>query len=500
MTRQRISNLVRFGEWIPDEPDLNNEGSININNVLVQGDNYKPFKKFSSLTTSISTSARIYGAYSFVASDGVSYTFAGDESDLFRLVGSTWQNVTKASTNYNVQTEGQWRFTSFGDRVIATNLADNVQSYIAGTSTGFSDLSTSAPKFKDITVLNNFLIGIHVDDGNIRPNRVQWSALNNPTLFSNPTDNPASLSDFQDLEENGGFNQRIVTTQNYALIVREKSLVRMEFVGSPAIFTFTTAEENRGTNAVNSVVSDGTFVYYLNENGFFAFNGTSSIAIGDNKVDRYFLENLDTNLLYRVKAAIDPVEKLITWAYPNTNNTGNLNKVINFHYAENRWSQGDISLGLVETVVTSGVTLEQLSAQSTNLDLVPFSMDSRVWQGGSPVLAGFSTDLKLGYFDGQNNKAVLESAEVALNAGGRAFVSSVLPVTDAESITGVIKSRKNQNGTLTVSSSASYNTQTNEMSFRVDDRYHRYELTIAENSTWELVQGFRYRYRNSGIL
>lgn len=498
MSKEKISPLIRIGEWLPDQPDNNNPGSPNINNVICQGDDYIPFKNFNDSSNAVSTGDRVFGAYSIINSGGNVFNFAGDQNELYRLSGSSWVNVSKSSTatnTYNTASDGQWRFTSYGDRVIATNLADDIQSFVTGTSTGFSDLSTAAPKAKDAAVLNNFLVVVHTDDGTIRPNRVQWSALDDPTNWSTAA---STLSDYQDLQEAGGFNQRIVTTQNYGVIVRERSLVRMEFIGSPGIFQFTTAEENRGTKALNSVVSDGTYVYYLDENGFFLFDGTRSTPIGNNKVDKYFLNNIDENLLYRIKGAINPVEKYISWAYPVNDNSETLTKLINYHWPENRWSQADVNLDNIETMFTSGLTLEQLSLEYSNIETVPFSFDSRVWSGGKATLAGFSTSHKLGFFEGTNKKAVLESGEAKLNISGRARVSSILPVTDSTGITARVKSRKNQNSSLTNSSSATYNTATNEIPFNVDNVYHRVEMCIAENSTWDIIQGFHFRYRDSG--
>lgn len=499
MSKTRITDLIKIGEWLPDRPENNNPGSNNVLNVLVEGEDYKPFKNFNATTNAVSTATRIFGAFSFVDDEGNVNNFSGNQNELFNQSGSSWVQVSKTSTETNTYTtaaDGQWRFTAFGQRVIATNLSDSIQSFVVGTSTNFSNLSTSAPKAKDAAVINNFLVTVHTDDGTVRPNRVQWSALDDPTNFSTSA---VTLSDFQDLEDNGGFNQRIIPTQNYGVIIRENQIVRMEFIGTPAIFSFTVAEENRGTLAINSVVSDGTLVYYLSPNGFFAFDGTRSIPIGDNKIDRFFLDQLDNTKLHLVKAAVDPVNKMIAWSAPNNTNKNFNTFMIFYHWTENRWSQAEQSVDMIETMRTAGLTLEGLDAVSTNLDTLAFSLDSRVWAGGNPTIGGFSTDHKLGFFDGTNRKAVLESAEAMLNPGGRTYISSVLPVTDSTAVQARVKHRTNQFGALTNTSSGSINTATNEIPFRVDDRYNRVELTISEGSTWGLVQGFRFRAKPSGV-
>lgn len=499
--KTRLTDLIQIGEWLPDRPENNNPGANNVQNVIVQGESYKPFKKFSAATGVVSTSERVIGAFSFIDDEGNVSNFAGTASELYRAVGSTWSNVSVSSTStatYATASDKQWRFTSFDQRIITTNLADEIQSYVVGTSTSFTALTTSATiKAKDVTVLNDsFVVAVYIDqDGTVYPNRVKWSALNDPTDWSASA---TTLSDFQDLSDEGGECQRIVATQNYGLIIRSNSIVRMEFIGAPAIFRFDTAEKNRGTQAVNSVVTDGVFVFYLDEDGFYMFDGTRSIPIGDNKVDRYFLDKLDDQRLELVKGAIDPINKFVIWGYKDANKNGFITDMIMYHWTENRWSQAVSDLDLIETMNSPGYTLEGLDAISTSLDALEYSLDSRVWQGGKRTLAGFSTDHKLGFFEGMNKKATLESAETMINPGGRAYVSSVLPVTDSTSVQARIKHRTNQNGTLTATSSATYNIATNEIPFRIDDRYMRAEFTIAEGSTWELFQGFRFRAKRSG--
>jgi hypothetical protein len=497
LSKTRISDLFKIGEWLPDQLDTLNIGANNINNVLCQDENYRPFKSFSESGSAVSSTGRVYNSYSFIDSGGTVHNFAATKSNLWKQSGSTWNSISRTSTGtpYATAVDGFWRFTEFGQRIIASNFADTPQSYIVGSSTAFANLSTSVPKMKNLTTLNNFVVGVNINDGTARPERVQWSALAGPTDF---VPSPTTLAGFQDLSGAGGANQGIVTTQNYGVVVRERSLWRMEFIGSPSIWQFTQAEVNRGTLCLNSIISDGILVYYLDDNGFFAFDGTKSFPIGDKKIDRYFFARLDGDYLDRIKAAVDPVNKFIVWAYPTNGSQGKLTSLIMYFWAEGRWSQADESLDTIATMYTSGLTLEQLSAIYPSIETVPFSLDSRVWAGGNRTLGGFSTSHKIGFFEGLNKAATLETSEIALNPGGRSFVSSILPVTDSTGVYARIKSRKNQYGSVTTSSSATFSSQTNEIPFRVDDRYHRVELTISAGSTWEQIQGIQFRAKPTG--
>jgi len=148
MSKTQMTDLIKIGEWLPDRPENNNPGSNNVLNVTVEGEDYKPFKNFQATSNAVSTASRIFGALSFIDDSGTVFNFSGNQNELFQQSGSSWVQVSKTSTEtntYNTVSDGQWRFAAFGQRVIATNLADPMQSFVTGTSTNFSNLSTSAP-------------------------------------------------------------------------------------------------------------------------------------------------------------------------------------------------------------------------------------------------------------------------------------------------------------------------------------------------------------------
>src|SRR5690606_6638888 len=115
--------------------------------------------------------------------------FAGTAEKLYRLntAGGAWEDVSKAG-DYSTSTDplDVWSFASFGERVIATNFTDPVQSFVMGSSTDFADLGGSPPKAKYAQTIQagglSFLMLGYVNDASdgIVPQRVHWSAVNNP--------------------------------------------------------------------------------------------------------------------------------------------------------------------------------------------------------------------------------------------------------------------------------------------------------------------------------
>ncbi|MEJ0071186.1 MAG: hypothetical protein WDO24_23335 [Pseudomonadota bacterium] len=115
-------------------------------------------------------------------------------------------------------------------------------------------------------------------------------------------------SSYNDLTGSGGWNQGIVGNLGNAdgAIFQEHAVFRMMYAGPPNVFDFLPAEGVKGCPAPGSIIQVGAVVYYLGEDGFYAFDGASSTPIGVDLVDKYFYADLDQNNLARICAAVDP--------------------------------------------------------------------------------------------------------------------------------------------------------------------------------------------------
>lgn len=485
-----------FGEWTPDLGEYQSQGLTVCQNVVPDSGKYKPFPNLSEYSTAIT--ARAQGAYSYLHSDNSTKIFAGDATKLYLLSGTSWTDVSRTSGGaYNCDSEGTWQFRNYGSRIIATNYNDTIQSYVVGTDTDFSELSATAPKAKVMAIVNNFLMLGNTEDGTDgkRPERVWWSGIDDPTNFPTPGSTAARevQSDYQDLVGNGGSVRAIVGAQNYAVIVMDKAIWRGEYVGLPTVFNFNQAEDNRGTKIGTSVISDGRNVYYIDEDGFYQFNGVESFAIGNQKVDDYFKARLQYNFSYRVTAAYDPLNQLIMWSCPSVDSIdGTPDFIMCYHIYNKVWSVIEKSVEYLFGSYTTGYTLEDLDAFGTT-DTITVSYDSVQWMGGKTQLAAFSTAHKLGYFSDSNLEAVIVTGEMQLNDNGRTFVSSVLPIIDASDVAVSIGSRTLQSGSVTYTGESVVNSQNNEAALRNDSAFQRFKFRIPAGSDWVTARGFRVR-------
>ncbi len=464
-----------FGEYKPDIPDRDNDGLTVAKNCVPHAASYKQISQ--PVVYSSALNERCQGFIAVKNESGNVYNFAGDDTDLYTLTagGTTWSEISSSTGAYSTASTGTWEFAQWGNTVIAVNGVDSPQAAtIDGTD--FATLSGSPPIAKHIGIVRDFVVlgNLAGDD----PTKLHWSAINDSTVWTAGT----NQSDTQNLQS-GGKIQRVVGGE-YGVIFCETSIYRMTYAGYPLVFQFDEVEPGRGTPAPNSVVRFGDAIFYLGRDGFYMFNGQVSTPIGANRVDKTFYSDLDTNYYERITGTIDPINTLVFWSYPGEGSTsGTPNKIIAYNWTTNRWA------GPIETTheilvqsFTMGTTLDALTTTLgyTNIDLLPYSLDSRIWQGGEVVLSVFNSDHKLSHFTGDAFDATFETGELSLNSGGRAMVTGLRPLFDGTgTATAQIGSRNTVNGTTTWSAESAMNSQTELCPFRVNARYHRARIKIT---------------------
>jgi hypothetical protein len=82
----------------------------------------------------------------------------------------------------------------------------------------------------------------------------------------------------------------------------------------------------------------------------------------------------------------DPFAPRIGWAFYNSAGSTNFDRVIFYDWQLDRWSYAEITAQYWSSLVTAGVTLEDLDVYG-DIDSggIPYPFDSRVWEGGAPV-------------------------------------------------------------------------------------------------------------------
>lgn len=467
--------MIPLGEYLPDLPAFNNPGATVANNVIPTVMGYRQLGSISPYSTTALT-ARAQGLGSAQGGDGVVEMFAGDKTSLYRLQSTAW---TATNTSFNTAEDSAWRFAQFGNTMIATNYADYVQKWTLGTSSSWSNLGGSPPQARHIAVVRGFvMLGDCIESGVPYQNRVRWSGLENPETWAA---SQTTQSDFQDFVGEGGAITGIVGGE-FGIVLLERSIFRLDYQGTPLIFSANEISQTIGTAVSGSIAALGRRIFFYSDDGFYMLeDGSKLTAIGANKVDSTFETDFDTAFAPRVTSTIDPVNHLYILSYPGSGHTaGTPNKLIIFDWVNNKWSTANFDHELVARSLSTGFTMDTLDSISSSIDTLAFSLDSRAWVGGSVNLAAMNTDHKLAYFTGTGLTATLETAEFQPMAGRRSFVNLVRPIFEGSGSTVTIQltGRNVGTGSVSFSSAVSLNASGNAP-VRQDARYHRARINIS---------------------
>lgn len=471
---------VPFAAWEPDKADLNMGGPNDILNVLPSTNSYLPFPDFVSLSSALAS--KPFGYFTAQSLSGQVTIFAGTATKLWKLDNTTlaWTDISKAATTYSANTDARWCFEQFGEYVIAVNINDNPQVFQLGVSTTFDNLAGSPPKAAFVKAWGDFLV---LQQLATNANRVHWSALNDITGWTPGTNN----SDYQDFPE-GGTVQGSSRATN-PIIFLERAIYQGTFVpGSSVVFTFVKIHDRRGAKSPYSIVSRGENIFFADEGSFFQMGADGTIAdIGFEKVSRTIFGQLASADIATMVGAIDPFYSRVYWTMDLTG-AGSFNSIVIYDWLQGRWSIAEQTNVGIFPAATAGYTLEGLDAIGT-LDALPYSLDSKVWQGGAPVLAAFDSTYKLGFFTGANKEATITTQEQGDLTGGITLISSIYPVVDNDNCTVAIGSRFTRGGTVTWTGEITPNSATGRADKLNAARFQRVRMTIPAGETWTHAQG-----------
>lgn len=471
---------IPFGEWLPDQPDFGNSCTVAKNVIPIAG-GYKQFLSFSNTITALA--ARVQGAVAVKETGGGTHIYAGTASGLFQLpAGATAFTDRSKVGGYTCGADERWSFARYAENVFAANISDPIQASMIGASSVFADLSASAPKARHLGVWNSFLVLGNINDtsAGVLRNGLRWSGIDAPSSYPTVGSDSAvqAQSDLRELPE-GGAITGIAGGELGGYAICERMIYRSTYVGSPLVFDLQPVEQNRGTRFPGSIIVYGRYVFFLADDGFYLFDGIESQPIGTEKIDSWFLADLDPLHVPRICSAYDPVNKLAIWAYPGSGNSaGNPTKIVIYKQTLKRWSYVETTLEFLLSGLSLGYTLDTLDSIGLALDALPYSLDSYVFQGGVPQLTGFDTSHRFGYFNGSAMAARLTTGEQQLTPGQRSLVTAVTPlITDASgTVTVTHLTRKRLANSSLTSSSAFSMSADGECYGQSDDRYHRFQM------------------------
>jgi hypothetical protein len=468
---------ITFGEWLPDQPGL--VGALTVaKNVFPKAVGYGAFPE--SVEFSGDASEDLNAVVAARSTDGDTKVIAGGFTKLFLLDSTDLSFDDISGTTYNSSFD--WKFTQFGNTLVAANGANTLQAYDLTTSGNFTVLDSGAPAAKFVTVVRDFVVTAWQPDNNAR---VQWSGINDPTTWSSSA---VTQSDFQDVPDGGQIQG--ITGGEFGLVLLERSLFRMSYIGSPLVFQFDNISRNLGCYEPNSVIQWQGITYFLGDDGFYACDGQQVVGIGAEKVDRFFFNDADEGSFPEMSAAVDPIRNLIMWGYRNS---GDIYRVLLYHVNTKRWSFIDTTLNRLASYSTPGITLEGVDTYSSSIDALQISLDSRFWQGGKLQLGGIRGP-KIVTFSGPSRTATIETADLQTE-GQVTMLTLVKPLIDEGSSSVGVASRNSLADAITFGSQNSPSSE-NRVGIRTVGRYHR--LRFQPTGNWSTAIGADIELQQAG--
>ncbi len=487
--------ILRPGAWLPDLPEFENPGALEALNCFpLTLQSYGAIQALVAQGNALT--ARCQGAGSFRGIDGTVFNTAFDATKAYQWDGTAWNDVSRlVGGAYAVADADMVSLTQFGNFVIAVNGTDVAQKWEIGSSANYAALGGSPPVGRFVCTIRDF-----VQIGRIAAakNQVRWCSINNAEAWTVGT----NQADLQDIPE-GGQVMGMVGGE-YGTVFMERSIYRQTYVGAPAVFQFDRMSEYLGCCCENSIATYEQMTFFLDFDGFYMIQGGQGIkSIGTQKVNDYFWSGaraVNPSYLHRVQGIVDPDAISYSVIYPSVESTdGTPDTMLIYHIALDRWSRVEIDVDYMFRFLSSvGYHTDNIDTVITNTDATAYLTDSNPFFGsGNAQLAAFGTDKKLATFSGSNMAARIDTAEVQLNDGGRAFVSEVWPICDGGTLSVDLGTRDLPTAGVTWNGSVAINS-TGFCPFRSNARYHRARIEVAAGGTWTHIQGIRPKFMAAG--
>ncbi len=491
--------MIPLGEWSPDLPDyvdLETKQSphcIVAKNCLPQNGYFTSLNQISEVSTSALDSF-CQGAAAFQANDLTTYIIAGDVAKLYRLLTDNTFDDVSAVGGYATPIDASWYYTQIQNRILATNFANNIQSYVMGSSTDFADLTGSPPKAKFIANLLNYVVVAYTTAS---PYTIQWCDQNDPTNWA--TGDARTVATVA----SSGQIQQVFGGKEYGIIMCQKAIYRMNFIGPPLIFQLDPIETEQGLLASGAAAQFGIGgkVFYLSANGFYVFTGDGSIPIGNNRVNNFFFNSVNTGFLYKIKTVVDADRSQIITIYPDGSSaSGTPNRALIWNYIQDKWSYLDnIAAETIFVSRAQGYTIDTVDNVFATIDSTPYSFDSNFWVGGQLLLSTFTSNHRLGAFVGDPMTAIFESAEYAPSGiMNRSSFPYIAPqVVNAGATTVSMGTRNSQSNTVAYGGETMQNSN-GVVPVRVNAKLIRARVTLTGG--FDKMQGFTIQGLQKGAF
>lgn len=490
--------FIPIGTWKPKTTIPNNDGMTFILNAVPRADgSYGPEAALSTEgstqdTTAFGASIKVHGDLHSVGSNfgGEIRFYAGTfatSSGASRLVGrdeeGAWEDLSRPG-GYDVSAFTPWRFSNFGVKILATSLGNTLQ-ISDGGSGQFRDVS-GLLRGADVATVAGFAVLVNTNDASfgegVQPFRVWWSAIGNAESFPDPFSDTAITvqSGFRDLFGGGRLSAIVPGIGGAdAIVIGERKMWRMRFVGPPQTFQFDEVETDIGTNIAGSIAPFNETFFFFGHQQFYHFDGANSNPIGaDNTINEFFKEDLNTaaavGFQTSIKASIDTENTCYVVSYRSAAATTDFNdRVLRYNWITGAWSNSVLAVD----------SLGNLDNFRSNTN--------------SPRMLLIGQDFQIKTLSGSNLEATFEMHELSAADGGYTAIKALIPFVDSPDVFALLRLRDRLGSSLV---------DTQQYTFEADGwirikpevrsgRFYRCRVRIPAGRTWTSITGVLYEFQ-----
>jgi hypothetical protein len=472
---------IPVGQWAPDSASVDATVLFEATNVFPTSSGYGPVRGLSPASSALPAEAK--GGFGVQKADLTWDFYAGTASKLYKLDSGagSWNDVSNPSTTYSVAADAFWCFFTDGAKLYATHATAPLQYIDINGGTVFANVGGSPPFAAIGAAVNEFIVLAGLADD---PFAVQWSSIGNPNEWT-PGLNRGDIQRFP-----VGGPVTAFSGGEFGVVFQEQAIRSMIFApGSPEVFQFSKAEEGRGAISAWSTVQIGARIFFVDRTGLFQFTGGESQAIGTQRVNKWFNDNVNTSTLRKIQVVADTRGHRVMFGVQTSTGGSDatlLDKILVYDYALDRWSLLDIDVRVLFSTSLPALGMDDGTDSMDDPDLP--SLDSAAYSGGAAALAAFGRENKLNFFEGDYLEATIQTADFLAARPNQSFVRGIRIDTDADDVRATVSVRQ------ALSDPIEWRVETtpNRRRFnpaRARGRYHRAKVRIPAATTWSYLSG-----------
>lgn len=249
--------------------------------------------------------------------------------------GTSFYGTPRPDTgNYSEATT--WALDNFGEYLIACSTADGkLWEWQLNTANDAAVIANAPTNNLSVMVTEERFVFALGAGGN--PRKVQWSDRENNTLWT-----PAATNEAGDIElQTAGQIMAGVRTRGQSFILTDVDAHSATYIGPPFVYGFERVGTACGLIARKAVVNTDAGVFWMGQNGFFNYNGTTVQEIPCEVYDHVF-RDINTAQISKCWAMTQGQFGEVWWFYPSGAST-EVDRYVAYDFKTNHWMTGELA-------------------------------------------------------------------------------------------------------------------------------------------------------------